>query len=75
MSDGYDRIIDYAESYFQRSGRTEFPTVRKVARACRCTIAFVEEAVESTGRGCLDGVNVEGWKLGDLEVYVTSPTR
>jgi hypothetical protein len=69
------RIIEYAERYFQRSGMTEFPTVRQVARACRCSHADVEAAVDSSGAACLDGVNVEGWKLGDLEVYVTNPPR
>lgn len=66
----YDRIFDYAERSFQRSGQTQFPTVRQVARACRCTQSTVQDAVDSTGRGCLDGVNVEDWRLGDLEVYV-----
>jgi hypothetical protein len=70
MMDAYDRIFAYAERSFQRSGQTQFPTVRQVARACNCPQSLIEEAIESTGRGCLDGVNVEGWKLGDLEVYV-----
>lgn len=73
MAETYDRIIDYAERAFQRSGQLQFPTVRQVARACRVSQSTVEDAVNSTGRACLDGVNVEGWKLGDLELYVTRP--
>lgn len=69
----YEKIIACAERHFQRSGRTEFPTVRQVARRCRCRQRDVEEAIESTGLACLDGVNVEGWRLGDLQVYVYSP--
>lgn len=60
-----------AERFFQRSGQTQFPTVRWVARSIKCRQTDIEE-----GAGefyCLDGVNVEGWKLGDLEVYVTDP--
>jgi hypothetical protein len=70
--DLHDKILACAERHFQRSGQTEFPTVRLVARRCRCRQSDVQEMVESTGRACLDGVNVEGWKLGDLEVYVFS---
>jgi len=73
MDENYDRVIDFAERYFQRSGQTMFPSVRHVARACRCTQDFVVEAAESTGRACLDGVNIANWTLGDLEVYVTRP--
>jgi hypothetical protein len=34
MNNG-DRIIRYVERMFQRSGCTEFPTVRQIARALR----------------------------------------
>lgn len=64
-----DRIVACAERHFQRSGCTEFPKVRQVARRCRCRQSEVE-SVQDSGRICLDGVNVEGWRLGDLEVYV-----
>ena len=60
----------YAERSFQRSGRTQFPTVRQVARACRMRQREVEQVCEDTGEACLQGLNVEDWKLGDLEVYV-----
>ncbi len=64
------RIIDCAERMFQRSGQTEFPSVRRVARACRIRQSEVETACDDTGFACLQGYNVEDWKLGDLEVYV-----
>lgn len=66
-----DRIIAVAEAYFQRSGCTKFPPARYVAKRLRIRLAEIEEC-EGDGY-CLDGVNVEGWKLGDLEVYVTRP--
>lgn len=62
--------IAYAERSFQRSGRAQFPTVRQVARACRIRQREVEKICEDTGAACLQGYNVEDWKLGDLEVYV-----
>jgi hypothetical protein len=67
-----DEIAAIAERYFQRSGRTQFPTVRLIARRLGCKQQHIEDA---TGEGlyCLDGVNVEGWKLGDLEIYVFNP--
>lgn len=64
-----DRIVACAERSFQRSGCTQFPTVREVARRVRCRQRDIEE-VANEYRICLDGVNVEGWVLGDLEVYV-----
>lgn len=63
-------IIRCAERKFQKSGETQFPTVRDVARACGCRQGDVEAACESTGLACLQGYNVEQWTLGDLEVYV-----
>ena len=62
--------MKYAERSFLRSGRTQFPTVRQVARACRMRQRDVEQACEDTGEACLQGLNIEDWKLGDLEVYV-----
>ena len=60
----------YAERHFLRSGRSKFPTVRQVARACRLRQHEIEQICEETGAACLQGYNIEGWKLGDLEVYV-----
>jgi len=65
-----ERIIKEAERRFQLSGQTAFPTVREVARSCRCRQRDVEQACEDTQLACLQGYNVEGWRLGDLEVYV-----
>lgn len=62
-----------AERFFQRSGKTEFPTVRWVARAIKCRQSEIEDCEGEYY--CLDGVNVEGFKLGDLQVYVTSPDK
>ena len=42
------RVYRYAERYLHRSGHTEFPTVRKCARALRMRQHEIEEAVEST---------------------------
>jgi hypothetical protein len=65
-------IAETAERYFQRSGRTQFPTVRTVARRLGIRQKVIEDATDE-GLWCLDGVNVEGWKLGDLEIYVFGP--
>jgi hypothetical protein len=65
-----ERFIKEAERRFQLSGQTQFPTVREISRACRCRQRDVEQACADTGLACLQGYNVEGWKLGDLEVYV-----
>jgi hypothetical protein len=67
-----DEIAAAAERYFQRSGRTQFPSVRHLARHLGIRQQEIEDAV-GEGLYCLDGVNVEGWKLGDLEVYVFNP--
>lgn len=63
-------IIKEAERLFQLSGQTAFPTVRDVARSCRCKQSDVEQACKDTGLACLQGYSAEDWKLGDLEVYV-----
>jgi len=42
----HDRLYRYAEAFFQRSDRTEFPTVRTAARSLRWTHARVIAAVE-----------------------------
>lgn len=73
MTDLHARIIRVAEAYFQRSGCTEFPSVRYVAKRLRCRHADIE-ALDGFDF-CLEGVNVEGWQLGDLHVYVTNPPR
>jgi hypothetical protein len=67
-----DRIVRVAEAFFQRSGCTKFPEARYVAKRVGCKLTDIEDASDG-GRFCLDGVNVEGWKLGDLEVYVMNP--
>jgi hypothetical protein len=67
-----DLIAATAERYFRRSGCTQFPTVRQIARRLRCRQQVIEDA-EDEGLYCLDGVNVEGWRLGDLEIYVYDP--
>jgi hypothetical protein len=67
-----DRIVNVAERFFQRSGRTSFPEARYVARRAGCKLSDIEDA-QGGGRFCLQGYNVEGWKRGDLEVYVMNP--
>lgn len=37
------RLENYAEGYFQKSGKTSWPTVRQAARALRVTQAEVEQ--------------------------------
>jgi hypothetical protein len=41
----HDRLHGYAERYFQRSGRTEWPTVRMASKALRMTCDDIENAV------------------------------
>lgn len=69
-----DRVIRYAERYFQRSGRTEWPDVRKVAKALRMRQSQVSEIVEQDDDMCLSYYNVE-WEvpLGDYYVDVINP--
>ena len=71
MSQLNARIVATAERLFQASGRTKFPTVRRVARLLRCRQSDIKDE-EAEGNFCLDGVNFD-WCLGDLEVYVTNP--
>jgi len=42
----HDRLAAYAERYFQRHERTEWPTVRMAAKALRMTNDDVESAVD-----------------------------
>jgi hypothetical protein len=67
----------YAERYFQRSGRTEFPTVRQVAHALRLRVGEVEQAVDdSDGTMALAYWHVEWTEpLGGhfVEVYDPEP--
>ena len=70
------RVERYAERYFQRSGRTEFPTVRQVARALRLRQREVEMAVEDhpTSNLFLTMYNVEGGTpLGEQFVETYNP--
>lgn len=41
-----DRVERYVERWFQRSGKTEFPTARQVAKAMRCRIADILELAD-----------------------------
>ena len=38
-----NRVVNYVESYFQRSGRTKFPTVRQIAHSLNLKISTVFE--------------------------------
>lgn len=51
--DIHHRIWVYAEGYFQRSGKTEFPTVRMVAKSLRIRQVEVEEAINDDPYGVL----------------------
>ena len=52
------RVWRYSERYFQRSGRTEFPTVRQVARALKVKQTDVEQAIEDDRLLMLTSYNV-----------------
>lgn len=54
-----ERIEAYAERFFQRSGRTEFPEVRRVAKRFRVPQAAVEQAVEDHDNLMLTSWNTE----------------
>jgi hypothetical protein len=47
------RLRAYAERFFQRSGRTKFPTVRRAAKSLGWTQARVEKAAEGDPDGAL----------------------
>lgn len=55
------RVVCYAERFFQRSGKTEFPTVRQVARALRLQQSEVEQIAQDCDARGLSFDNVE-WK-------------
>lgn len=70
------RVERYVEGYFQRSGRTDWPTVRQVARAVKLRQREVEMAVEDhpAGNLMLTMYNVEGGTpLGEQFVETYSP--
>lgn len=48
MTDTVERVRRYAERYFQRSGQTEFPTVRQEAHALKMRVGEVEQAVDDS---------------------------
>ena len=48
-----ERVYKYAERKFQASGRTEFPTVRQVAKALGVKQDAVKEAIEDDSYGDL----------------------
>lgn len=58
-----DRIADYVKRFYRRSGRTEFPTVRRIAKSLRLRQSRVLGIIEGTDRfevnvawGCGGGV-------------------
>lgn len=53
-----ERIERYAERYFQQHGRTEFPTVRRVARALRIRQDEVEQEADGNENLMLTRYNV-----------------
>lgn len=54
-----DRIEAYAERYFQRSGRTEWPEVRRVAKRFNRPQAVIEQAAEDHDNLMLTSWNTE----------------
>ena len=63
----HERIARYVERSFQKSGMTEFPTVRQVARALGLRQGLVEAAIDDdpTGRLMLTFWYAEDQRLGD----------
>jgi hypothetical protein len=60
------KVARYVERYFQRSGRTEFPTFRTAAQACRISQREIAEFCDEGIFGLMEtGLNVEGIKQGD----------
>lgn len=47
-SDKEQRIARYIEGYFYRSGRTEFPTIRRIAKSLRMRQVNVLDIVDGT---------------------------
>lgn len=70
-----ERVERYVERWFQRSGQTDWPTVRRVARALRVRQVEVEEAVDGhpAGNLMLTGYNIEDIGLADLFVENINP--
>lgn len=68
-----DRIERYVERFFQRSGRTEWPEVRRVARALRLRQAEVELAVDSHDNLQLTTYDGQDDPLGDHLVETLEP--
>lgn len=63
------RIQNYVERYHLKSGLTEWPTVRKVARGLKVSMKLVFNTVEGDYRCDTQGWNIEEINHADLEVY------
>lgn len=66
------RIKKFAESYFQKSGQTEFPTIRYVARRLRMRQKEVLELVDCSDCMCSEYYHAEH-KIGDRFINVMNP--
>jgi len=65
-----DRLYRYVERWFNRAGKTEFPTLARTARGLRWTQSRVLQAVEDHQRGLIQitGYNFEPYRQGELFV-------
>lgn len=64
-----DRLWNYAERFFQRAGKTQWPTVRQCAKSLRWPHARVIDAVESSEYLMLTYYNV-AWRVADGARFV-----
>lgn len=57
--DDQRRVRECVERHFQRSGQTDWPTVRQVARRCRMLQSDVQQIAEDSDDICLSRCNTE----------------
>lgn len=67
-----NQIKKFAESYFQESGQTEFPTIRETARRLRMKQSDVLDFVDSDDDMCSEFYNTKH-KIGERFIYVMNP--
>lgn len=76
MIDDCERIERYVERRFQKSGRTEFPTVRQVARALNLRVSEISEIADAGDNLMLTYYNIKGWSSvpkGDWFIETINP--
>lgn len=73
----YERIWNYAENFFQREQREEFPTVRECARSLKLKHSEIHRLIEEDSDMCICYYMCD-WNrvpLGDFFIEVINPPK